>query len=55
MPIPNFDEQEQIVGFIVCKITEIDSLIQKQEYQISKLTELKQILIAEAVTGKIKV
>ena len=54
-PLPSIDEQKNIVIFVEDLITEITNLKYKTLSQIEKLSELKQILIAEAVTGKIKV
>ncbi|WP_373478367.1 restriction endonuclease subunit S [Geminocystis sp.] len=53
--IPPIEEQEKIVEYLEEKTAEIEELKEKTLQQIEKLKELKQILIAEAVTGKIKV
>lgn len=55
LPTPPLPEQEAIVGYISRKTFEIDNLIAKQEAQIIQLRELKQTLIADAVTGRINV
>lgn len=55
LPIPPLPEQEAIVSYISRKTSEIDKLIAKQEAQITQLRELKQTLIADAVTGRINV
>lgn len=55
LPIPPLPEQEAIVADISRKTSEIDKLIAKQEVQITQLRELKQTLIADAVTGRINV
>lgn len=52
---PPYQEQVEIAYFLNNKVEEINFLKEKISQQIEKLTELKQILIAEAVTGKIKV
>lgn len=54
-PIPSIEEQKNIVFAIEKETNKIKNLQKKTSSQIEKLTELKQILIAEAVTGKIKV
>ncbi|NCO74670.1 MAG: hypothetical protein GW795_15250 [Cyanobacteria bacterium] len=53
--IPPIEEQEKIVEYLEQKTAEIKELKEKTLQQIEKLKEFKQILIAEAVTGKIKV
>lgn len=53
--LPPLPEQEAIVSYISRKTSEIDKLIAKQEAQITQLRELKQTLIADAVTGRINV
>lgn len=55
LPLPPKTEQQEIVNFIKQKTAEIKELKEKTLQQIEKLKEFKQILIAEAVTGKIKV
>ncbi|BAQ66967.1 restriction endonuclease subunit S [Geminocystis sp. NIES-3709] len=55
IPIPPIEEQEKIVEYLEQKTAEIEELKEKTLQQIEKLKEFKQILIAEAVTGKIKV
>ena len=55
IPIPPIEEQEKIVEYLEKKTAEIEELKEKTLEQIEKLKEFKQILIAEAVTGKIKV
>ncbi|MFZ3129896.1 MAG: restriction endonuclease subunit S [Desulfosporosinus sp.] len=53
--IPQKPEQEQIVAFIDAKATKINCLIVDINAQIEKLKQYRQIVIYEAVTGKIKV
>lgn len=55
IPLPTTKEQEQIVDFIQYQEKKFISLSRNIENQIKKIKELKQILIAEAVTGKIKI
>lgn len=54
-PIPSIEEQTQIVQFIETKTERIDAQISKANRRIELLSELKQSIITEAVTGKIKV
>lgn len=53
--IPPIDEQQLIVEYIDRKIKPIDASIAKAKREIELLKELKQSVITEAVTGKIKV
>ena len=53
--IPPLREQEEIVEYIDRKIKPIDASIAKAKREIELLKELKQSVITEAVTGKIKV
>lgn len=53
--IPPLREQEEIVKYIESKIKPIDASIAKAKREIELLKELKQSVITEAVTGKIKV
>lgn len=55
VPIPPIEEQEEIVGYIDRKTTEIDRLVVELTYQVEYLKEYKQRLIADVVTGKINV
>ena len=52
---PDKKEQDKISLFLDKRLIQFEEVERKVEHQIKKLTELKQILIAEAVTGKIKV
>ena len=52
---PSIQEQQSIVSHIEKKVTKIDSRITKANRRIELLEELKQSIITEAVTGKIKV
>jgi type I restriction enzyme S subunit len=54
-PIPSIEEQAEIVQFIETGIERIDAHISKANRRIELLNELKQSIITEAVTGKIKV
>lgn len=55
MLVPPLREQEEIVEYIDRKIKPIDASIAKAKREIELLKELKQSVITEAVTGKIKV
>lgn len=53
--LPPLSEQQEIVAYIESKIKPIDASIAKAKREIELLKELKQSVITEAVTGKIKV
>lgn len=53
--VPPFEEQEKIVSYIEEETKKIDNAVLLQEKQIQKLKEYREILIDNAVTGKIKV
>lgn len=53
--VPPLTEQQEIVEYIDSKIKPIDASIAKAKREIELLKELKQSVITEAVTGKIKV
>ncbi len=53
--IPSIAQQKQIVAMIKSEGETIDKVIGRIEKEIEMVKELKQSLIAEAVTGKIKV
>jgi type I restriction enzyme S subunit len=55
VPVPPKMEQEQIAAFIDAKVAKIDGLIADINAQIEKLKQYRQIVIHDAVTGKIKV
>ena len=55
IPIPPYNEQEQIVQYINKKCSEIDKTIEDKEKLIETLVEYKKSLIYECVTGKRKV
>lgn len=50
IPFPTIDKQQKIVDFLEEKCSKIDSLIEKQQKSIEKLTEYKLSVITEAVT-----
>ena len=55
IPIPPIEEQKAIVEYIQRKNKAIDEMIATLKAEIELLTEYKQRLIADAVTGQIKV
>lgn len=55
IPIPPIEEQQAIVEFIEQKNKAIDDMIANLRAEIDFLTEYKQRLIADAVTGQIKI
>ena len=55
LPIPDIQEQRQIVAFIEAHTSRIDATISKIEKEIELLKENRTALISEVVTGKIKV
>ena len=55
IPIPPIQEQQMIITHIENETGKIDSQISKANRRIELLEELKQSIITEAVTGKIKV
>lgn len=50
LPLPPLSEQETIVAYLEEKVAQMDNLVAKQEAQIAYLRELKQAIIAKAVT-----
>lgn len=50
--VPPKDEQDAIVAYIDKKVADIDRFVAAKERQLSLLDELKQKIIADAVTGK---
>lgn len=55
LPLPPKEEQEAIAAYIKEKTGEIDRLIECTEQEIARIRELKQSLIADVVTGRVKV
>lgn len=55
VPIPPIEEQRAIVEYIEKKNKAIDEMIANLRAEIDFLTEYKQRLIADAVTGQIKI
>lgn len=55
IPLPSIEEQKEIVSHIERETKSLDQAIGKAQKQIDLLTELKQSVITEVVTGKRKV
>ena len=55
IPIPPIEEQNAIVEYIESKTNEIDTMIEALKAEIDRLTEYKQRLISDVVTGQIDV
>ena len=54
-PLVSSDEKQKIVTFLDCKCSEIDSVISKTKSSIEEYKKLKQSIITETVTGKVKI
>ena len=52
VPLPDFEEQQEIATYIRSKCAEIDELIAKKEQLVKELESYKKSLIYEVVTGK---
>ena len=50
LPVPNIEEQDQIVRFLDWKLSKINKLIWVKKKQIALLNEKKQVIINNAVT-----
>lgn len=55
IPIPPIDEQNAIVEYIEAKTNSIDKMIDALKAEIDRLTEYKQRLISDVVTGQLNV
>lgn len=55
IPLPPLSEQQEIVAYIKREARKVDHALQQTKLKIELLTERKQILINDVVTGKIKV
>lgn len=55
IPLPEVEEQINIVKFIKTETANLDELISKTQKEIDLIKEYREALITEAVTGKIKV
>jgi len=54
IPLPDLEEQEQIVAHIKTETATIDTAIAKAEREIEFIKEYKEAMISEAVMGKRK-
>ena len=54
-PLPSLSEQTAIAAYLDEKTSKIDAIVEKCETQIEQLAALRRSLIAQAVTGQIKV
>ena len=52
---PPIEEQNEIVKYIALKTNQIDSMIEALNAEIDRLTEYKQRLISDVVTGQLNV
>lgn len=50
IPVPSFDEQNNIVKTIQSQLSKVNSLIENEQQQIEKLKEYRSSLISEVVT-----
>lgn len=55
IPIPPIEEQNAIVEYIESKTNKIDTMVEALKAEIDRLTEYKQRLISDVVTGQIDV
>lgn len=55
IPIPPIEEQNAIVEYIESKTNKIDTMIESLKAEIDRLTEYKQRLISDVVTGQIDI
>ena len=55
IPIPQISEQKLIIQLLDKKCSEIDSVISKTRETIEEYKKLKQSIITEVVTGKVKI
>ena len=55
IPIPQISEQKLIIQFLDIKCSEIDFVISKTRETIEEYKKLKQSIITEVVTGKVKI
>lgn len=55
IPVPLVTAQQQIADFLDDKVSQIDSVISKTRETIEEYKKLKQSIITEVVTGKVKI
>ena len=53
--VPPIEEQDAIVAYIYSKVSKIDAMIDALKLEIERLTEYKQRLISDVVTGQVDV
>jgi type I restriction enzyme, S subunit len=54
LPLPPIDEQQKIVNWISANVIPYDQAIANAEREIHLFGELRQVIVSDAVTGKIK-
>lgn len=54
-PLPPLEEQERIAEYLDRRCAEIDEAKERKQRQIELLREMKQTMISDAVTGRVKV
>lgn len=54
-PLPSYDEQDEIVGYLNERCSLIDKYISGIEQEISKLKDYSSRLISDVVTGLVNV
>ena len=55
VPIPPLSEQQDLVNEVALSLANVDKIINKTNDSINGLSSFKQIIVSNAVTGKIKV
>lgn len=55
LPVPPLSEQKEIASYINNKTTQIESILNTIDAQITKLKDLRKALINDVVTGKLRV
>lgn len=55
VPLPPLEEQERIAEYLDKRCAEIDDAKERKQRQIELLREMKQTMISDAVTGRVKV
>lgn len=55
VPLPPLEEQERIAEYLDRRCEEIDEAKERKQRQIELLREMKQTMISDAVTGRVKV
>ena len=55
LPIPSHQERKHIVNFLNYKTKQIDEFVSKERQKIDLIKQYRQVLISQAVTGKIDV